>query len=423
MLSKTSITFFGCMMLFSTALGAELKLDTKAQPLNLRDAVTKTFEYNPELRAFSYQLKAQDGRALQASMAASPELNFIVEDAFGSGNYNSFNQVQTTISISWILEGDIRQGYIDVARAGTITLTTEATIRRLDVAAETTRLYLVSLANQTRLINADNAVRLAKQTVSAVSKRVEAGKSPEAELARAQAEVARTELALEDIEHQLNSSIRQLAAQWGNTNPGFKRVTGNIFDLPILASLETLKTHLDQNPEFSRLLSEKHLKQAELNLAVAQSSPEWRVNLGVRHFELSNDQALVAGITIPFGERSRNAGRIAEARANLSQTAAKEDQLRVRFETVLFVLYQELQHSFHRVDTYRNKIIPRLEKALQETRRAYNLGRYSYLELRSVQADLLEARTRLIEASIDAHLKVIEIERLTGARIAQTTTK
>ena len=106
---------------------------------------------------------------------------------------------------------------------------------------------------------------------------------------------------------------------------------------------------------------------------------------------------------------------------------AKTDALKVQFETMLYVLNTELQHALHVVEAYRSKIIPQLEKALKETRRAYNLGRYSYLEWSSVQADLLDARSALIEASVNAHLKVIKIERLTGAPLlkpaAQTASK
>ena len=424
MLSKSGSIFSICLgLFFSTNLCAESNLNTESHAINLHDAITKTFEHNPTLRAFSYQLKAQGGRELQSNMKASPEVSFLVEDAFGTGVFEGTDNTKVTVGISWVLEGEARQGYRDVARAGTLSLNAESDIKRLDAAAETARLYLICLANQSRLINAAKTVALAEETVHAVKKRVAAGKTPEAELARAQAEVARRQLDHEDIEHELSSAIRLLAAQWGDIDPGFKRVEGNISTLPATSSFEALKTKLEQSPEFTRLLLDKRLKQAELKLAEAQSSTNWRVNLGVSHFETFNDQALVAGITIPFGERSRNTGRITEARENLSQTTAKEDELRVRFETSLYVLYQELQHSMHRIDAYRSNIIPKLENALKETSRAYDLGRYSYFEWHSVQADLLEARSALVEDSIDAHLKAIEIERLTGVSMTQPANK
>jgi cobalt-zinc-cadmium efflux system outer membrane protein len=417
-LSKLTLLFFtSVLLLFHSALHAE------PQRINLQQAISKTFEHNPALRSFSYALKAQQGRQLQAGLTASPELSFMVEDALGTGDFKGLDNAQATLSIAWVIEGETRQGYIDVADAGASSLSSEVESKRLDAAAETARLYIVVLANQARLSYAVKTVELAIDTVFAVKKRVAAGKTPDAELARARAELYRRQLGHEDIEHEHHSAIRLLAAQWGETRPGFSQVDGDIFHLPATQPFSTLKTQLERSPEFTRLMLEKRLKQAQLKLAESKSDSPWRVDLGIRHFETSNDQALVAGISIPFGERSRNTGGIIEARENLSQTQAQADALKVRFETTLYVLSEELQHALHRVDAYRNDIIPQLEKALKETRRAYNLGRYSYLEWRTVQADLLDARSALIEASIDMHLKVIEIERLTGVSMTQAASK
>jgi len=419
MLSRSSIVFFsGMLLLFNTVLRAEPRLNEGLNSISLHDAISKSFEHNPELLTFSYALKAQAGRQIQAGQSVSPEFNFSIEDAAGTGEFSGTDNAQVTLSIAWVLEGDIRQGYIDVSTADSVSLNTEQTTKRLDIAAQTARLYLVCLANQARLTNADKTVALAKETVSAVKKRVSAGRAPEAELARARAELFHRQLQQEDIEHELSSSIHQLAAQWGETRPSFTQVPGDIFSIPASLPYEALRERLKQSPAFLRLLSVKRLKAAELKLAQSKSSSPWKVNLGVRHIETTNDQALVAGISIPFGERSRNTGGITEARENLAQIQAKEDQLRVRFETTLYVLSQELEHSRHRLNTYRQRIIPQLEKALKQTRRAYKLGRYSYLEWSSVQAELLDARSALVEASIDAHLKTIEIERLTGVQIA-----
>lgn len=382
--------------------------------INLQSAINKTFEHNPDLYAFSYALSAQQGRQLQASMAASPELSFVIEDALGTKDLKGFESSQATLGIAWVLEGDIRQAHTNVARAGASSLSTEAAAMRLDVAAETARLYILSLANQARLRNAIETVELAEEIISAVRKRVAAGKAPNAELARAQAELTHRQLEKEDIQHEQRKVIHLLAAQWGETEPDFSHVEGNIFSLPTIPNITTLKAQIEHSPDFSRLAAERYLLQARLDLAESQGKPAWRVNLGIRHYASTNDQALVAGFNLPIGKRSRNTGNIVAARESLAQTQAQQSALKVRFETMLFVISEELQHSLHRITAYHDQIIPLLVKALEETRRAYKLGRYSYLEWRSVQVDLLGARSALVEASIDAHLKVIEIERLTG---------
>lgn len=410
------------LVLFSAIVRAESGLVGDGQTISLNEAVTKTLTRNPELVAFGYQRQAQDGRVLQAGLAPNPELSFTVENALGTGNYSGMDSAETTLSIAWILEREIRQRRIDSARAGVSLLAVETDIKRLDAAAETARWFFDCLSAQTRRVNAMEAVRLAQETVKAVQERVTAGKSPQAELSRAQAELARMKLEQEDIEHELTSARRRLAAQWGESEPQFTRVNGDLMVLPDVASFENLKTRIRENPDLARFLSKQRVDEAELRLARAQSKPGWRVSAGVRRLEISDDEALVASITLPLALRNRNQGRIAEAQANLAQTSADADAARIRNETLLFVIYQELQHSLHRTGTYRDDVIPRLEQALTETRSAYDLGRYSYFEWRTVQQDLLEARSALLEASVDAHQKAIEIERLTGVRIAQPTT-
>lgn len=69
--------------------------------------------------------------------------------------------------------------------------------------------------------------------------------------------------------------------------------------------------------------------------------------------------------------------------------------------------------------TLKDAVIPRYEEALTEIRRAYDLGSASYLDRLQVQEELLAARSDLAETSIQAHLDIIEIERITGVRIAQ----
>jgi len=409
-------------LLLGTSVNAAPNIGGDTRSISLHEAVTKTLANNPDLRAFDYQMKAQKGRVQQAGLAPSPEVSFELEDALGTGDHTGLTSAQATISIGWVLERGLRQHYIDAARAGSSLFSVEADIKRLDAAAETARLYLVSLAFQARMVNADKTVQLAEETIEAVRKRVKAGRTPDAELSRAQAELARRKLEREDIEHELVSANRRLAAQWGVTAPSFTRVAGDIINLPKVASFKTLQSQLQQNPEFARLMSDQRLKKAALQLAQAQNKPSWRVNAGIRHIGSSDDVAFVTGITIPFGERTRNPGRIAEASANLEKIDLEENAARVRIETALYVMHEKLQHSLHVINTVRDEIIPPLEKALSETRRAYNLGRYSYLEWRSVQAELLDAHDALIEASIDAHQNIIEIERLTGVRIAQPVT-
>ncbi|NOX49097.1 MAG: TolC family protein [Gammaproteobacteria bacterium] len=382
--------------------------------VGLDEAIRKTLTRNPSLIAFGYQIEAQRGRLTQSELRPNPELGVQVENALGSGNFEGIDRAETTLSLGWVLERGKRQARVAAAHASVSLFESEANLRRTDAAAQTARLFLDSLANQEQLVQTQAAVTLAEATVTAVGKRVHAGRTPDADLARAEAQLARTQLARGDAEHELKTANHRLAAQWGEAQPDFLKVSGDLHKIPKIKDFKDLRNRIEQNPELSRYLTQQRLRQAELRLAQSEAKPNWRVNAGIRRLEQSDDQALIAGITIPLALRNRNQGRIAEARANLARVEADRSATHLQLETQLFAFYQELQHSLHRTKALREEILPRVEKALADTQRAYSAGRYGYFELQLVQSDVLSTRMALVEASVDAHKRLIEIERLTN---------
>jgi len=394
---------------------------TAEEAIDFDKAIAKTLESNPALLAFGYQIEAQQGRLMQSGIRPGVELGVMLENAMGSGDFSGVGGAEATISLAWSLERGKREHRVDEARAGLSLLESEAELRRLEAAAETARMFLMTLANQAGVDLADEAVDLAEKTVAVVRKRVQAGRTARADLARAEVDLSRVQLEREALEHKLLTSIRSLAAQWGETRPAFTGVRGNLADLPKPDSFAELFARVELSQNLRRFLSERRLREAELRRIEADTKPDWRLTAGVRQMQLSDDQVLVAGITIPLGAKKRNQGNIAAARAGLARSDADRAATRIQIETRLFALYEELKHSLHRAITLRDDILPRVESALSETQRAYEMGRYSYFELRAAQDDALQARTEVTVALIDAHRSVLEIEALTGAALSSPT--
>ena len=385
--------------------------------MSLAQALRLTVERNPDLVAFGYQLTAQRGRVHQSSLAPNPTLDLEVENFAGTGPLTGVNGAETTVSLQWVLERGKRDGRTAVSNAELSLLQADALVRRVDEAAETAHLYLNCLEYQALLLQAEESVLLYNRLAGAAKKRVDAGRSPAADLARVEAALAEQNLGLDDYAHSLEVAVRRLAAQWGETSPSFSRVLGSAQSLPDLVDFGVLSERVTENPSLSRFLVEERLRETEIRLAKLRAKPNWRVRAGVRHIERTGDQAFIAGITIPLRVRNKNQGRIAEKRAKLSVSQAEQVVERIRVETELFAVYQELQHELHIATTYRDEILPRVQAALSETEKAYAAGRYSYLELRSAQDDALDARTNVIKGAINAKRRVIEIERLTGTTI------
>jgi cobalt-zinc-cadmium efflux system outer membrane protein len=426
MKDRIARSLFACL-LFSPSLSLAQTLDhdivlPEGPEIGLNEALARAMERNRDLRAYGYQIEAAEGLLLQAGLRPNPEVGVVLEDAVGTDSLSGFDRAELTVTLAWYLERGRRDRRVDAATAGIALTNLDAELMRLDVAAETARRYVQCMAFEARLLTAIEGVHFAEDTIEAVRGRIAAGRALNAELARAEADLARAELVQEDFEHELLSAYHRLSAQWGETQPDFGSVGGDVSMLPQEESLEVIVARASQNPELGRYMSEQRVYEAELRLAQAQARPSWRVYGGLRRIEETDDFAIVGGITIPLAVRNKNQGLIAAANANMARSEAESEATRVRIETALFVLWQELHHNYQTALRISEDVIPPIESALEDTRRAYELGRYGYFEWSSVLAELLQANNDLLEAQIAAHQLIIEIERLTGVGIAAPVT-
>jgi outer membrane protein, heavy metal efflux system len=390
--------------------------------LDWQGAARLTLEKNPSLVAFGYELAAQRGRITQAGLKPNPELALVIEDATGTGDFQSLDNSETTLSIGWILEGSQRQARINTAQAANAKLIAERDVKRLDALANTARWYAKAMALQAMATQADDAVKIANDTLRYVERRIAAGKSPHVELARAKVELAQRKLAREDISHEQAITYKQLAAHWGESDVGFTQVTADIRMIPAILSYDELEKRIKQHPRYEVLLTHERWQESQIALARSQSKPVWRLSLGIKHLAATDDQALVAGVSVPLGVFDRQQGRITEARALAALSRAEREAELINLSAAVFSLHQELNHSIHKLKTYSDDIIPALEKALKETQTAYETSGYSYQEWVAVQRELINAQDEHLNTALAAHLQSIEIERLTGVSINAVNT-
>lgn len=385
--------------------------------LSLQGAIERSLARNLDLRAFGYELEAQAGRVQQAGARPPPEVQALAENVLGSGERSAFDAAEYTLSLVLSLERGARERRIGAARAGSELLSTEQRVQRLDVAAEAARRFIDVLEAQQLLTDAAEATALGRKMRETVQKRLQAGQVPRAEVARAEAQLARLGLDELQAERQLAATRQRLSAHWGEREPDFAVARGELVDLPPLEDYAQLRAGLGTAADVERLLSEKRLREAEILLAETRRRPPWQVTAGVRRFELVDDHAFVVGVNVPLASRSATQGSIAEARARSAQVDARSEALRMRLESELFGLYQELRHSYDRVETLRGEVLPRMTEAADQARLAYERGRYAYGEWVLAQRDLLEIRRDFLRATAQAQRERIEIERLTGAAV------
>jgi cobalt-zinc-cadmium efflux system outer membrane protein len=386
--------------------------------LSLQEAVALSLESNPDLAGYDYRLQSAKGHALQAGAPTPPEIGLEIEDALGTGDYSNLDSAQTTLSIGWILEEALIDKRVQAAEASKSLVEVNYQIQRFDIATETARDFLTVLAFQERLAVAEEAHANAQGVLAEVTRRVDAAITPLADKLRAEVNVERHALEVEDLEHELLSAKRMLAAQWGATTVEFDRVTGSLTPEDTLSPYAQIEAAITKNPSLRHFLTQERVAESEIALARAETRNQWKFSAGIRQFEATDDYGVVARVSVPLGGSTRNQGRISALTAEQGLYQSESHAAVINLKTQLFVLYQELQHARHISDALAARIIPRLERALAETQKAYQLGKYTYLEWVSIQQELLDAKLTLIDVGLTSQLNAIEIERLTGQSLS-----
>ena len=383
--------------------------------LTLAEALRRTESRHPLFEGYRLRLAAADARTRQAGLRPAPELRLTVENALGTDRLQDFSAAETTLEFSQLIElGGLRDRRVAVAGAARAQLVGAEEIARLDQRAEVARRFVHLLSDQAQLAITREATRLTRDTLNEVERRMHSGRAPQAEFLRARISYERAMLEEEHAEHELLASRRHLAAATGVLEPDFATATGDLLRLPEVAAFDVLLRQLESSPEMQRFASEERLRASQLRLAQAARTPGIRLGAGIRHLNEIDDVGFLFSASVPLFSGSRQHGRIAEREAQLATVGPKREQALLLAQAQLYELWQELNHARTEVEVQRDRVVPAIRQALEQTRAAYRRGRYSLLELRDVQAEWARQRRRLYQAATEYHSHLIEIQRLTG---------
>jgi cobalt-zinc-cadmium efflux system outer membrane protein len=390
---------------------------TAAAPLSFAAAARRTLNSSPQLRGSAFGLDAARARESAAAFRPPVELGASLENALGTGSVRGTRESEFTLSLTTLFErGGKRDARVATAVADTARLSVEQRVLALDLVAETGRRFVAVAAAQERRRLAERALAQAETTVKLVEPRVAAARSPRTELLYARIDREQAAVRLAAAERELTAARTALAALWGTPDER-PEVDLALFDLPGPAALDELRARLASLPDLERYASQARLRDAELRLATAQSVTDVRWQLGVRHLQAPRDQALIAGLSLPFGQRARAEPGIREAQANRARVDLEADAARFALESTLVGEHVRLLNARAALDAVTVRELPLAREARELTERAYRIGRFPYRELAIAQQQVIALDAARVDAAVLFHLTRIEVERLSGAQL------
>jgi len=392
----------------------------KAAPgkmVHFRDAVVFALNNNPRLKPYNAELRAADGRILQASLKPNPTLDGEIENILGSGEFRGFDAAESTLAISQLIErGGKRLARRDVERMNKLLILSDYEIARREVFTEVAQAYAQTLAAQEKVDLYGKLVGLNESFLPEIEKRIEAGKVPTVELTRARTAVTAARLSQLQAKREFRAAKLRLAATWGSTSPVFDRVAGRLADLPSAARQTELERRLYAHPAYRKGSGAIAKSEAEYRLARAKGVQDVTISGGVRNFRDggAGDVALVVGFSIPLPFRDRNQGEIVATEAQIEAAKQRREATIIELKTRLNTALRMLQSIRKEVTAIQKDLLPDAEDAFQRVEDGYRKGRFGYLDLIEARRSLTEARVQLLAAKAAYHESAAEISGLTA---------
>jgi cobalt-zinc-cadmium efflux system outer membrane protein len=381
----------------------------------LRQALSIALLKNPELSAFSWEVRAGEARALQSSLLPNPEVEIESENLGGSGDLKGFDSTESTIQLSQLIElAGKRSKRIRIAALERDLAEWDYEKKRIDLFTNVTRAFVDVLAAQEHLALAGELADLAKKVHNAVFERVKAGKVSPVEETKAKVALSISKIEWERTKRTLKVARKRLASFWGSTSPIFQKVEGKLYNISPIPTLEQLNSRVLQNPDIARWVIELKQREAAVELADAEKIPDLTLKGGVRRLNESNDNAFVLGVSIPIPIFNRNQGGTLEARHNLVKAEKEREAMEIQVRSTLAEVYQNLSAALSETTTLKEDVLPGSQSAFDAANEGYLFGKFSFLDVLDAQRTLFKARERYIEALADYHKSVADVERLIG---------
>ena len=262
--------------------------------LTLGEAVRATLQYNPQLAGYTFKLNALAGEKQTAALRPQLRVNTDLENVAGSGELSGTKASELIISLSSAIElGGQRDARVNLVTARQQQLASSQRVLTLDVVTAVTQQFIRLLVAQEELTLREESHQLLQQTLTSLTRQVQAGGTAESELLRGNAALTRATQALRQARQRVSTERIRLSAFWADTSPDFTAAKADLYGVPSTTTLPALLEKLSNNPDLAFLSAEIDVRSAEVRRAQSERRPALEWKAGVRRLQESDDTPIV----------------------------------------------------------------------------------------------------------------------------------
>lgn len=384
---------------------------SNAPALSLEQALARAVAVDPALPGSEARALAGDAALRQADVRPNPTVGLMVENLPTLGGGNIIDRTETTLSYEQRFErGGDRSARVSLARGEGALVQAEAAIRRLDRLEQVQRAWAEALAGQAELAIASERLALAERFQTEVQRRVDMARDPLFAGARAEAELAQSQIDFDQAEIQARLARATLGRFWSGASD-FSLDPADFEDTRAAREAAGAAAEID----LAVLAAQRDVARARVSVEQARATPDATISVGVRHFWEGQDLGLVVGGSMPLGRHDRNEGAI--ERARLEGVAAEADMAALRQEREREIARLQVLLASRALEARRiaDETMPQAERAVVLVRDGFARGGFSYNDVMAAQTALLTTKARRVAVLKQFHIDRARLDRLTGA--------
>ncbi|PPD55591.1 MAG: cobalt-zinc-cadmium resistance protein [Methylotenera sp.] len=388
-------------------MSAELAEPTN--PLTLESALGLALGANPSIAVAQREREAIEGTRMQAAARPNPSVSTSIQDT-RSDTRQIFLQLNQEIEL-----GNKREARLEAADAFYNKANAELDSKKAEIHANVVTAFYEVLAAQERLKLSKTSLEVANLALDAAAKRVKAGKSSPVEETKSKIAESSVKIEVNQATSQLNSARKRLSTLWGNPLPVFERVEGDVENIPPVSSIADLSASLENSPAINLAKLEISARDGLTKVERSKATPNITISAGVlNNQELGGLNQALLGLTVPIPLFDRNQGNLQEAVSRQYKAQDELLELRAQLEANLSTQYERLSAARQTSESLRNEILPGAQSSFDAANKGFSAGKFSFLDVLDAQRTLFQAKSQYIQALLDAHQSVAEIERILG---------
>lgn len=387
--------------------------------LTLNSAIEIALAQNPELRASSSRVEAAAGRAYQAKLWSNPELVFGTEDGPSSGG-GLISDAKQTIGVAQTLPFPGKKS-LDrkIGSAGVKLSEAELALRRVELVRDVKAAFFQVLAAERLVEAAGELVKVAESSADAARKRVEAGATSDQEQLRAEIQLEQAKTDLVGFQRELVAARQGFATLLGRPELRDARLSGTLAESPNTSLLnQAPERWLATHPSAMGARTARDRAELELRRARLEPFPDVKVGVaGGREGGSDRSSIVEFGVSLPLPIIDRAKGKKQEARANVSIAEAELTSIEQRLLREWGTASQRFRAAIEQVTNYRERILPKAQRALELVRGGFEQGKFGFIDLLDTQRTTAEARLAYQQKLLELNVAQAELEALLAGQV------